>query len=99
MQESAILCLLLITLFAGPRAGIFLWWVIDPDRWDRAFDTWVWPVLGFFFLPWTTIMFVLVAPTGNPESWDWFWLSIAFFGDILQYAGSGYSNRERIPGY
>lgn len=90
------MCLLLMTLLLGPRAGIIFWWIINPDRWDRAFDTIIWPFLGFLLLPWTTLMFVAVAPTGNVESWDWMWLIFAFFGDMFSYAGNAYTNKERI---
>ena len=30
---------------------------------------------------------------------DWLWLGIALFGDLVSYSGSGYGNRDRIPGY
>jgi hypothetical protein len=93
------MCLFFTTLFLGPRAGIFFWWLFAPGRWETAFDTWVWPVLGFIFLPWTTLMFVIVAPFGNVVSWDWLWLAFALFGDMASYATSGYGNRNRVPGY
>jgi hypothetical protein len=89
-------CLILLTLILGPRVGIIFWWIVNPDRWDRAFDTFIWPVLGFIFLPWTTLMFVAVAPTGNPVGWDWFWLFLAFVGDLFSYSGNAYSNRSRM---
>lgn len=93
------MCLFFTVLLAGPRIGIILWWLVNPDRWDRAFDTWVWPVLGFLFLPWTTLTFVAVAPLGSVAGWDWLWLVLAFMVDISMWASSGYNNRNRVPGY
>jgi hypothetical protein len=93
------MCMFFTLLLAGPRAGIILWWLINPDRWDTAFDTWVWPVLGFIFLPWTTLMFVAVAPFGNVANWDWLWLALAFFIDLTSWGSSGYGSRGRVPGY
>jgi hypothetical protein len=93
------MCLFFIMLLLGPRVAIFFWWLFEPGRWDSAFDTWVWPVLGFIFLPWTTLMFVAVAPFGNVAGTDWLWLSLAFAGDMVSYIGNGYSNRSRVPGY
>ena len=92
------MCLLLTTLFLGPRAAIIFWWLVNPDRWDRAFDTFIWPFLGFLFLPWVTLMFVIVAPTGNVEGFDWFWLGLAFLGDLFSYGGGGVGRRS-VPGY
>jgi hypothetical protein len=43
-------------------------------------------------------MYVLVAP-GGIEGWDWLWLGLALVADISSYAGGGYGNRRRIPGY
>ena len=93
------MCLFFIILFAGPRLGILFWWLIEPSRWDAAFSFYLWPFLGFFFLPWSTLMFVAVAPFGNVAGWDWFWLALAVFADFSSYASGGYSNRNRIPGY
>jgi hypothetical protein len=90
------MCLFFTVLFLGPRAGILFWWLVNPSRWSAAFDTWVWPTLGFLFLPWTTLMFVAVAPVGNVVGWDWFWLALAFLGDVASYGSSGWSNRSRL---
>ena len=93
------MCLFFTLLLAGPRIGIILWWLFEPSRWEAAFDTFVWPLIGFIFLPWTTIMFVAVAPFGNVAGWDWFWLALAVVADISSYTSSGYGNRNRMPGY
>jgi hypothetical protein len=93
------MCLFFTLLFLGPRAGILFWWLVEPGRWNAAFDTFIFPFLGFLFLPWTTLMFVAVAPFGNVAGWDWFWLALAFFGDFVSISSSAYGNRSRIPGY
>ena len=90
------MCLFFILLFAGPRVAILFWWLIDPGRWDNAFDGFIWPALGFLFLPWTTLMFVSVAPFGNLAGWDWFWLGLGVLADFSSYASGGYNNRSRI---
>ncbi len=93
------MCMFFTLLLAGPRAGVLLWWLVNPARWDAAFSSVIWPILGFFFLPWTTIMFVAVAPFGNVAGWDWLWLAFAFMVDITTDFGGGYTNRGRMPGY
>ena len=88
----------LCTLLLGPRVAIFFWWLVNPGRWDRAFSTWLWPFLGFLFVPWTTLTFVLVAPNGNPVDFDWMWLGLAFFADLSTFASS-YAGRRSYPAY
>ena len=51
-------CLALTAGFLGPRVALFIWWVFG-DKVDAAFSTWVWPLLGLVFLPWTTLAYVL----------------------------------------
>ena len=82
--------LFLITLLlAGPRFILFLWWLLNPGRWDRAFDTFLLPLLGFLFLPWTTLMFVLVAPDGTVSGTDWWPLALGFLIDVISVGGVG----------
>lgn len=94
------MCCAITTLFLfGPRVLGALWWLVSPGVWSVAFSgSWLWPLLGLIFLPWLTIMFVLVAP-GGIEGFDWLWLGLALFADIASYAGGGYGNRNKIPGY
>jgi hypothetical protein len=90
-------------VFLGPRiAGIF-WWIFQPARWVgstslSAFDTWIWPVLGLIFLPWTTLMYVILAPGGIVGIWEWLFMILAVVIDITAYTGGGYKNKDRIPG-
>jgi hypothetical protein len=85
----------MILVFLGPRAGILLWWLAEQDRWEEAFNTFVWPLLGFIFLPWTTLMYVVVEP-GGVEGFDWIWLGISVLADLAMYSGAVYK-RDEIP--
>lgn len=93
----------LFAVFAGlfPRAATLLIWLARPNLFSAAFgDSWIWPVLGIIFLPFTTLMYVLLwSPTVGLTSWDWMWLILAVFLDISHYVSSGYANRDRLPGY
>ncbi len=88
-------CLVSVLLLLGPRAGILVWWLIDQERWERAFDNFAVAFLGFFFLPWTTIFFVLVAPNGAVTGFDWVWLALGLLVDLSSYGGGRYGQRER----
>ena len=69
------MCFFLTLLLLGPRAILLIWWIVNPVLWAAAFDTFIWPLLGFLFLPWTTLMYVLVAEDGITGG-DWFWLTL-----------------------
>ena len=86
-------CFLTVLVFIGPRAAILVWWLIDPDRWEIAFDNFIWAILGFIFVPWTTLMWAAVAP-GGVSGFDFILLGLAIFADIAQWT-SGYWGRRR----
>jgi hypothetical protein len=91
-------CFYTVLIFLGPRIASIIWWIANPTRWVSAagaFDSALWPILGILFLPWATLMYVLVAP-GGVVGWDWLWLGLAFVGDIGMYAGGGAGNRDRL---
>lgn len=91
-------CLLTILALLGPRFAILAWWLAQPLRWSATFHTFVVPALGFVFLPWTTLAYVLVAPNGI-SVFGWLLVGVAFVVDLASYGGSGYANRRRMPGY
>jgi hypothetical protein len=86
-------------MLLGPRFAILLWWPLDRLRWEVAFDSFWLPFFGFLFFPWTTLMYVVVAPTGAVVGIDWFWLSIAFLADLASLSGGAYRGRGRLPRY
>ena len=83
------MCLLLILVFLGPRTAIVVWWLTNPERWDRAYDSFLVPFVGFLVLPWTTLAYALVAPTGV-RGLDYVVLAVALLIDL----GSSGSSRE-----
>ena len=90
-------CAFTTLVLLGPRFAGLIWWLVQPARWSLAFNgSLLWPVLGLIFLPWVTLMYVIVSPLGI-AGWDWLWLGLALFADIGFYAGGGF--RRRVPGY
>jgi hypothetical protein len=93
------MCLIVGCLFLlGPRAAVIIWWLADQLRWSATFDNVIVPILGFVFLPWTTLMYVLVAPQGV-TGLDVFGLALAVVADVGSLFGGGWRNRNQIPGY
>ena len=88
------MCLFLSLLFLGPRAAIVVYWIGWPARWSAAFSTFIVPLIGFIFFPWTTLTYLLVAPSGV-NSWDYLWLAFGALFDIASYGGFGGYGRSR----
>ena len=66
----------------------------------RAFDSFIVPLLGIIFLPFTTLMYVMVwNPVGGVTGWGWLWVILGVLLDLGSYTGSAYGNRNRMPGY
>lgn len=90
------MCLFVSLLLFGPRLVLVIWYFVDPARWALAFDTAIWPLLGFVFAPWTTMMYVLVSPAGI-TGLDWLWLGLALVADLGSLGGGAWQGRNRYP--
>ena len=65
----------------------------EPD-FDAAFSTWILPLLGIIFLPFATLMYVILYTPGvGLTGWDWFWVTIAALLDIGQLGSSAAKRR------
>ena len=51
-------CLLVLVAFFTPRIVLFILWLFT-NYLSRAFDGWILPMLGFFFLPATTLAYAI----------------------------------------
>ena len=95
-------CAFLVLVTLGPRFFGAVWWLIQPVRWQTAFNSWptglwwIWPVAGLLFVPWLTIMYVIVSP-GGVSGFDWLWLGLAVAADVASYGTS--ARRKSLPGY
>lgn len=90
-------CLVTWLALLGPRAALFMWWIVQPARWELAFGGWLWPVAGFLLAPWTTLTYVAVAP-GGMVGFDWLLLALGVFLDIAMWSSSAWGNRGRVAG-
>jgi len=83
-----------------PRLALLFVWLFTPLV-NRAFQsTLLLPLLGIIFLPFTTLMYVLVYnPVLGVTGWGWLLVILGLVLDISSYSSSAYTNRNRIPGY
>ncbi len=91
----------LFAMMAGlfPRLGTLFIWLARPAYFNAAFGgSWFWPLLGIIFLPFTTLMYVLLWSATGLTGWDWVWLILAVVLDVMHYSSTAYSNRKQIPG-
>ncbi|HCC22862.1 TPA: hypothetical protein DF272_01645 [Candidatus Falkowbacteria bacterium] len=60
--------LILFILSISPRLILFILLVVS-DYLHTAFDSVLWPLLGFFFMPWTTLWCAYVYNEGGFTTW------------------------------
>jgi hypothetical protein len=91
-------CLLAFSAAVAPRLVLILAWIFS-DRWQAVWQgDFLMPLLGIIFLPYTTIMYMLawspaIAGGGNIEGWDWLWIILGVFLDIMKW-GQMLANRK-----
>src|SRR5262245_19763212 len=92
-------CLFALLAVLSPRVALVILWIFTPLV-TRVFDqAWWWPLLGLLFLPFTTLMYVLVvAPLGPTNFWGWLLVLFGLFMDLRGYFDA-YTNRERYQQY
>jgi len=88
------MCCIALTAFGlGPRIALVLVWIFG-ERVDLAFGSWIWPLLGLFFLPWTTLFYVLAwGPLYGVSGWGWVLVAIGLVIDVAVYAGKPAQSR------
>jgi hypothetical protein len=52
-------CLVVVLALLTPRLIMILLWLLPTHYLSHAYGTWVWPLLGFFLLPTTTIAYAI----------------------------------------
>ena len=91
-------CLLAMGAAFAPRLVLLFMWIVGP-RVNLAFNNFIVPLLGLIFLPYTTIMYVLVwSPGIGVAGWDWIWVLLGVGLDIMKW-GQIANKRREIPGY
>lgn len=84
---------------AFPRVALALVWLLGPVGYlSRPFPALLWPILGFLFLPTTTLAFAFASNTlgagGSVTPFGWLLVIIALFIDIGLLGGGGRAARS-----
>jgi hypothetical protein len=78
--------LVVLAALVAPRVVFGLMWFLG-DRVDPAFDTNVWPILGLIFVPWASILYVLLwSPVEGVMGYEWVIVGVAAVVDVISWA-------------
>ncbi len=92
-------CLFVMMAAFAPRLGVLFIWLARPAMVNAAFDTWIFPLLGIIFLPFTTLMYlILYTPGIGVTGADWIWLGLAVVLDLGHIGASAY-NADKETGW
>jgi hypothetical protein len=82
-------CLIAIFALIGPRVAL-VFTAIFSNMISRAIDSWFVAFLGFLFLPWTTLAYVVMYEVGTGHhvtGIEWFLVGLAAVADVGSYVG------------
>jgi hypothetical protein len=92
-------CIFLAIAAFAPRVGVGILWLFT-DLEQKAFfgwplGAWFWTLLGLIFLPWTTLIFILVSSAmGGMSLFAWLLVGIGLVMDLGQHFQT-YQDRDK----
>ncbi|MGA2440048.1 MAG: hypothetical protein ABSH08_03750 [Tepidisphaeraceae bacterium] len=86
-------CLIPILAVFFPRF-VMICIAIFTNWFAAAFHTWLWPVLGFLFMPYTTLAY-MAAMLNNHHNVNGGWLALVVIAVLVDLGGQGGSARRR----
>ena len=89
-------CVISSLFFLGPRAGLLIWWLVNPGRFNLVYNNLLLPVIGTIFLPVSTLTYTFIYKPafGSLTGLDWLWMGIALMVDLSLYGGGMFSRRR-----
>jgi hypothetical protein len=86
-------CIVLLASGLGPRLVLLGWWIFG-DKVDAVWSSWVWPLLGLLFFPWTTLFYVIVwSAVGGVSGAEWLLVALGVVLDIGTYGARSAKSR------
>ena len=87
-------CLLVLIGLLIPRVTLFFMWLVGYTA--TAFESYLWPLLGFFFMPYTTCAYAIgMNANGGIQGWSLVLLILGIVFDVTNHGGSGRVARRR----
>lgn len=92
-------CLVILLLLGFPRLALVLLWLFGSGYLARAYESGLLAVLGFFFMPVTTITFAYahnsLGGAGVVNELGWLLTGVAVLIDLGLFGGSGRAAKKR----
>ena len=86
-------CLIVILAAMLPRVTMFFIWALT-DWFSRAYATVLWPLLGFFFMPYTTLAYMAAMLNNNNELTGG-WIVLVIVAVIIDLGAHGGASHKR----
>jgi len=94
MIGCVLLAIVAVAMLFGPRVLLI---VAAINSWTAGvWDGWLWPILGWIFVPWTTLAYAFCILNNNGQiSGDFAWLlGIGIFLDVFGYGSIRVKNSD-----
>jgi uncharacterized oligopeptide transporter (OPT) family protein len=89
-------CLLLLLILIFPRI-VLVWMFLTSTYLQRAYHELIIPILGFIFLPLTTLVYAWLVNTHSPiEGINVLYIIVAVIIDLGGLGGGDYHRRRRL---
>lgn len=86
-------CLLVVGAMFLPRLTLFFIWLLT-GWFGRAFESSLWPFLGFLFMPYTTLAY-MTAMLNNDHNVNGWWLVLVVVAVLIDLSGQSETARRR----
>jgi hypothetical protein len=81
-----------------PRFVILVGWANNQAAWQATFGAPIWLLVGFLFLPWTTLIYTFVQPNGM-SILNWIFLGCALLLDLSTYGVGALATRKQVSNF
>ena len=81
-----------------PRFALLVGWYNDPTFWGNVFGSNLWLGLGWFFLPWTTLIYGFTSANGLTPI-NILFILLAVVLDIGTWGGGILGTRKEVSNY
>lgn len=87
-------CVIMLVMLALPRLAIFMLWLMTTYI-STAYSTFLIPLLGFFFMPYTTLAYAWAIHNGGMQGLGLILFVLAVLVDLGVIGGSAKGRRDR----
>ena len=90
-------CIYVLLALVTPRVFMFFIWILT-DWFGRAYETTLWPLLGFIFMPYTTLAY-MAAMLQNSHRVSGWWVVlvvVAVIADLSSSSEAGRHGKKRV---